>query len=149
MARKKPKLVNVSGLTVTLNNPNAYEAAIRAFKKVVKDIDNFCLSNPKYRIVTLGKSARGLDQFLSSKFLNLCDFENFGLSFSDVIYLVCNSCSFSYGHCLSSLSLWISACSSLEHFISTSIQSPNRYFDFSYAGINPSSSEIIKPLNDH
>tara|TARA_R100000278_G_C5446292_1_gene155575 strand:- start:571 stop:795 length:225 start_codon:yes stop_codon:yes gene_type:complete len=37
MARKKPKLVNVSGLTVTLNNPNAYEAAIRAFKKVVKD----------------------------------------------------------------------------------------------------------------
>ena len=38
MARKRrQKLVQVNGLTVTLSNPNAYEAAIRAFKKVVKE----------------------------------------------------------------------------------------------------------------
>lgn len=37
MSRKKPKLVQVEGLKVTLNNPNAIEAALRAFKKVVKD----------------------------------------------------------------------------------------------------------------
>mgnify|MGYP003128310717 CR=1 FL=1 len=37
MSRKKPKLVQVEGLKVTLNNPNAIEAALRAFKKAVKD----------------------------------------------------------------------------------------------------------------
>ena len=53
MARKKPKLVSVSGLKVTLNNPNAYTLKQKQYYKkpsaVKREKKNLAKLRKKYR----------------------------------------------------------------------------------------------------
>lgn len=111
-------------------------------KDIVYNIDNFCVSNPEYRLVVINKIARDLIPTLSSKALDLTYFEKQNLSFPEMLYLVCNNCDVSFGHCNMSLSIWVTLEKNMKHFIFTP-SSGQRHFQYHYEGINPGNFELI------
>lgn len=56
-------------------------------RKFIKEVDEFCVDNPNYRIILLSKKAQGWSQELKSNFFDLREFEQLGLNFSQALFL--------------------------------------------------------------
>lgn len=115
-------------------------------KEYVKQIDYFCLQNPRFRIVVVNKLAGGIKNFLKSNFLDLTNFEKDGIVFSEMLFLICKYCDISLGNANQSFSTWITLQENMEHVVFTSPAHKNdnyKLFNYKYSQVDPPSAEHL------